>query len=546
MDDTNPLATQPIWPSRWTDARALALLLILALLLRGWVVYATQVPARDGIGFLCYALELERHEWGQVLRNHHQHPGYPLTILAVSWPIRFFCGTDCYAMQWSAQIASALAGVLLVVPMFFIGKMLFGRGIGFWGALLFQCIPASGHVLSDALSESLFLCLIAWSLWLGMAAVRGDSPRLFAGCGILSGLAYLVRPEGLLVLMATGCVLLAMQFVTRWKRPWPKALGLGTVLFLCGVLTGSPYFLATGNITNKPTAGYLTGEDGQPGQVPGPAAAVSTPGSPPTANLFAARIDMDGSLAQRWLRAARALVDEFIHAGQYWGALLALVGLWCGRDLYRRSPAAWVGLLLFVLQAGLLWWLAVKRGYVSDRNLLLLIMCSIFQTVVGAVFLGNCVATWFRQTVGNKAAGWPAVVLLMVLVVCGLVKTLQPMHIHRAGHHAAGVWLAAHAANGDVIVDDHCWANFYAGRALAREEMPPSNVPDEAKGFVVISRASERGSPTTPRMFQEEELLSRGGSVVFHWPQGQSIQQARVLIYALPRYGNLRDVSRGT
>src|SRR5437899_1167595 len=72
----------------WRDFALIAGLLLAAVALRGWLLHHTEVPARDTIGFIRYALEFERESWPAVLRNNHQHPGYPLTVLAVSLPVR--------------------------------------------------------------------------------------------------------------------------------------------------------------------------------------------------------------------------------------------------------------------------------------------------------------------------------------------------------------------------------------------------------------------------------------------------------------------------
>src|SRR5262249_3949187 len=185
------------------------------------VIGHTEVVARDGIAFINYALELEKKPWTEVLQSSPQHPGYPLSILAVSGPIRDYLGkTDCDTMQLSAQIASALAGILLVIPMFLLGKQLFDRTVGFWAALLFQCLPVSGRILSDGLSEALFLLLMTMALYLALRALRSQSSTLFAWCGLFGGLAYLTRPEGVVLVIAVVLLLLVMQAVPSWRRPW--------------------------------------------------------------------------------------------------------------------------------------------------------------------------------------------------------------------------------------------------------------------------------------------------------------------------------------
>jgi len=181
---------------RWPDWCLVALLLLLAVALRGWLLAHTEVAARDSIGFIRYALQFEGQAqppdvktwtWRDVIKANHQHPGYPLTVLAVSVPVRYFLGTTPQVMQLSGQIASGLAAVLLVIPMFYLGRALFDRGVGFWAALLFQCLPVSGHILSDGLSEALFLLLTTTSLLFAVLAVRGNQWRYFVLCGVFCG-----------------------------------------------------------------------------------------------------------------------------------------------------------------------------------------------------------------------------------------------------------------------------------------------------------------------------------------------------------------------
>src|SRR5258708_6849336 len=126
-------ARHPIIP----DWRFLLLLFLLVLPLRIWLVCTTEVAARDSIGFIRYALQFEQKPWQDVLLGNHQHPGYPLAIWAVSQPVRAMAGTDAMTMRISAQLASTMAALALLIPMFYLGKELFNRQVGFWGALLF-------------------------------------------------------------------------------------------------------------------------------------------------------------------------------------------------------------------------------------------------------------------------------------------------------------------------------------------------------------------------------------------------------------------------
>src|SRR5260370_40158607 len=164
-------------------------------------------------------------------------------ILEVSQPVRAILGGfPPYSMQFSAQLSSALAAVLLVFPMFYLGKVLLNHRVGFWGALLFQFLPLSGHLLSDGCSEALYLFFVASAMLAGVKAIQGNSPWRFGLCAALCGLAYLTRPEGALVLAASGMVLLGMQWVPAWRRPWPRMIACGSSLAVAALLVGSLYF----------------------------------------------------------------------------------------------------------------------------------------------------------------------------------------------------------------------------------------------------------------------------------------------------------------
>src|SRR5207237_1165414 len=103
--------------------------------------------------------------------------------LAASVPTRYLVReSNSEVMQLSAQLANSVAGVLLVFPMFYLGKGLFDRRVGFWSAALFHCLPIGSRVLSDALSEGVFLFLAVGSRY---AAVIGHLTNKTTGMSIL-------------------------------------------------------------------------------------------------------------------------------------------------------------------------------------------------------------------------------------------------------------------------------------------------------------------------------------------------------------------------
>ena len=205
--------------SLWRDYQLLLLLMAIVAGVRVWLICHTEVAARDSIGYIRYALELEKEPWAEVFRHSLQHPGYPMVIQSVSHPVRYFMGgLSPLSMQISAQAASALASILLVIPTFYLGRELVDRKTAFWATFLFQCLPGAARVMSDGLSEATFFLFLASALVMGIGALRTASAFRFACCGLFAGLAYLTRPEGALVLVALGFVLVAMQAIRPQRR----------------------------------------------------------------------------------------------------------------------------------------------------------------------------------------------------------------------------------------------------------------------------------------------------------------------------------------
>src|SRR5207302_2079077 len=92
-------------------------------------------------------------------------------------------------------------------------------------------------------------------------ALRGNSVVLFMLCGLCSGLAYLTRPEGALIALATGLVLLALQAIPSRRRSWRPLLTCGVGLAAALVVVGSPFVLITGKLTVKPTGEKILQRD---------------------------------------------------------------------------------------------------------------------------------------------------------------------------------------------------------------------------------------------------------------------------------------------
>ncbi len=494
MDEprTSPLPEYPVEAHRWgaLDFRLVALLALLTLGLRAYQLGTTEVTARDSIGYIHIAWRLEHGDWREVIPDSPQHPGYPIAVLAASLPARLLFPNDlAYAMQFGAQLASAAASVLLSIPLFWLGAQLFNRRVGFWAVLLFQCLPCSGRIMADGLSESVFLLFAVSALAFAMYSLRSGSVVGFGCAGAAGALAYLTRPEGLLIPAAAAATLLGMQAVGRWRRPWSAVLARLAVLTCAVLIVGGPYMVLIGGLTKKNTAKQIAETESSRLAAP---AGEEVSGGP---TLFGVWWYGNAGAAGKQLWVLRTMAEVFAKAFFYVFWLPALAGLVWFRDRFRVAPGAWMLLLLCLVIAGLLYRVAAVMGYLSDRHTILILLCGVVWATAALDGAARRLAAAFvRLKPGLAGRWWTALPVwaagLRFAAVAGpLAMTLQPLHGDRVGFREAGRWLATQARPDEGVFDPFGWAGYYAGRYFR-----PGDATNTSCSYVVLEEGGSHHS----------------------------------------------------
>jgi hypothetical protein len=493
----------------------LVTLIAIGIALHAWVIARTEVAARDSIGFIRTALRFEREPWIEVIRTSEQPPGYALTVLAVSRPLRALRGgTSVDTMVLASQIASALMGVLAIFPMVRLGRELSDRRIGWLAAGVFLALPGLTRLTSDGLSEATFLFWASLTLWLGVRALRHPSVGRMVACGLGVAAAYLTRPEGLELAIAAGVALLALQFSAK-RQAW-QSVGLQLAALGCGVLAGvGPYVAITGHLSNKNTAKVLVGDaDADPARMLPYGQAASPEAVRP---LLAVWLQESPSWhGPRWLWALQALSQETAQGFQYVGIGLAALGLCVWR--WRRGSVGGAILLagLVALHTLLLCRMATLSGYLSERHVLMFILAGCLPA--GAALL------WIGDRLRPQAGFATACMLVAILVCCELPVLAKPLHGNRAGHKAAGRFLAAVATPEDSIIDPFNWTEFYAHPLV-----PPPQPANPKNYFVVLENNGNQHSRLP--VLADAKLTASYGDIIYHWPENKPRDLASVLVY---------------
>jgi 4-amino-4-deoxy-L-arabinose transferase-like glycosyltransferase len=589
LPGTGRQPAESIVPRRWREPGLLLVLVVLAGSIHGWLIGHTEVPARDSVGFIRYAWQLQHQNWIEVLSTSHQHPGYPVAILAASIPVSHFRNNSlCDVMVLSAQLVNWLAGCLLVIAMFYLGKELFDGRVGFWAAALYQCLPVAARVTSDGLSEGTFLLAAVVTLLVGVRAFRIRSAWRFGLCGACGGLCYLVRPEGALTVAAAALVLLGTQLFPQWRWPWRATLACAGSLGLAALGMAGPYIAVTGHLTNKPTgravmqiayqepgvrgresgvrsqgsgvrsegSGIRSQDSGIRSQESAAHAAFRLPvmsqfadgsaGVPPAsaAETAALRANCDttrlpssaasftkpgsplcGSLVAVWWPSDRqtgwwehfgwglwAVGKEIVKGFFYIAWLPAILGLIWFRGRFREAPGPWILGCLCLLQTLVLWRVGLVVGYVSERHVLIIVLCGLYWAVAAIQDIPERWG-WTLRWLGN-ARSQPVLIMLVLMLSC-LPMTLQPLHANQVGHREAGFWLADHARPADTIVDPFNWAYYYSGRVFQEDARLSTGAEYKPLQYVVLEHSRKQHAGLT--MLPLARQIAAHGQVVYDW-----------------------------
>jgi hypothetical protein len=357
-------------------------------------------------------------------------------------------------------------------------------------------------------------------------------------------LAYLTRPEGAVLIVATAVVLLLLPWLTRKALPARQMAGCMVSLLLPAMLIGAPYVLATGHLTNKPSAQEIL--DGNvPGEPSPPQVEARLARQPLLARTFAFVLDLKQALPRRALAALWGMAGELVKCFHYVAWIPAVLGIWWFRR--RFVPGLCLLMVLCLIFIAVLWRLAVVVGYMSDRHLMLVVLCGCYATAAAIWELPARLAAWFggQSTTGTADTFFRntprtaaiATGMLLALISVGMPKAMEKLHGNRAGFHAAGLWLAEHAEPADRILDDHCWSHYYAGHVFLEDKAITAAPGYHPVLYVVIGRREKEIIPTWNRSaaVPESELRAKGGQIVFAWPAWAKHDDAAVVVYEVAR-----------
>jgi 4-amino-4-deoxy-L-arabinose transferase-like glycosyltransferase len=500
--------------------------------LLGWLNYHSEVTFADGLRYIRQADQLERGAWSDGLVKSVDHPLHPMAIASAHWALG---GEGPVSWQRAAQVVSISSSILLVIPLYLLALEVFGPTAAWLGCLLFLGNPLVGFVAINVLSETTFLLYWTWGLW---AAVRFLREGRFVWLPLtigFSALAYLARPEGMLLPLALVATLLLLPLHWATRIYWPRWWAAVAFLLLGPALLVGPYMAAKGGVGTKPSIARLLG---------------TKPRSAPTALERERPLPAEQSTfetyrqsVQRMLKVVRASVTTVVLP-------FVVLGLVMARPWSSRARV-WLffGILIGASAVGLVR-LHATGGYCTVRHGLVPGMILTLAAANGLAWLMRSVVIpgrWLGHCEEQFRLG-PAVwaAALLALVAVPHVRAMTPYHGCFAAYRDAGAWIAeTKSREHGKVLDMTDWALYFSGQPGFRYAEVNWAAIDPNTRWVVVRDAHTRGhwlyTPTIRHLIDGQDPVA-----VFPTRPGPRQLQIRIYDRRAPAPATLAKGPRGT
>ena len=140
-------------------------------------------------------------------------------------------------LEFSGQVVSAIAGGLLVIPVYYFAKAIYGRRVGLLSAVFVVICPILVYGSTETFSESLYSLFLISSIALTWKALSSRNYLWISLAGLTTGLSFLTHPLGILFVPIFLVFLVLSPFLipaTTLKSVFKKvALLLASFVIVC-------------------------------------------------------------------------------------------------------------------------------------------------------------------------------------------------------------------------------------------------------------------------------------------------------------------------
>ena len=491
------------------------LLLAGSALLLCWVIKHSEPTTNIGLRYIQQAQRIESGGWREGLYRGIDHPLHPLGVAAAH---RLFDGDGPASWQRAALLFAFASAVLLVIPVYLLALELFGESSALVGVVLVMANAVIGTIVVNVLSETSFLFWWSFGLWATARFLRQGRFLWLPPAIGFGGLAYLTRPEGILlpVALALTMLILPLQRATRinWPRWW------GAIMLVVGgvLLCSGPLVVIKGGLGTKPGIARVLG---------------LAPHSAPLALEREKPLAPDQTIIETYALATSRTIRAL--RGAVTAPLLpvALLGLFLAvRHEGRLRAFLLVGIVLCASFVALVR-LHATGGYLTVRHALVPGMILTLAAGAGLTWLTSKVAIPGRllglahERFRLGPAVWATLIALLVIVPC--LRALGPVHPGPfAVYHTTGDWLARNTRPEEEVLDLTDWSLYFSQRTgyhFADVYKAPA---DPKMRWIVVRRPHVEGHWHYSKIIRE---LLDGREAVAQLPPHASPGELQISIY---------------
>lgn len=198
----------------------LSILMILSLFLSIYLFFHTHVISLDGaFQYIPIAKEFTKGLYQKAIANTQQ-PLYSLFIAFLYQWIPDF--------ETSGRLITSFFGILLIFPVYFLGKWMYDRNIAFLSTLLICVHPYIRRFSADVLKESTYLFFLTTAVCISWKAIEERNKYFYILVSVLTAISYLIRPDGMEVITS---LLIFLLFIKKFDRVKEKTIPLFILIF---------------------------------------------------------------------------------------------------------------------------------------------------------------------------------------------------------------------------------------------------------------------------------------------------------------------------
>ena len=497
-------------------ATRIGMLMAAAAALLGWIVLHSEPTFADGLRYIRQAERIEGGGWRDGLSNGVDHPLHPLAIAITH---RLIGGVGPASWQRAALVLAFACVVVLVIPVYLLSLELFGAQSA-WLACLFVTVnPIVADIVVNVLSESTFLLWWTFGLWSGIRFLRDGRFLWLPPAVCLGGLAYLTRPEGMLLPAALAAAMLISQLFRVTRIEWPRWWRALAFMAAGPAILVGPYMAIKGGVGTKPGISRVLGlapqaqplglERGKP--VP--------PGQSTVETYRLATV--------RMVKAFRVGVTAPLFPFALFGLILAT----------RQPSRARAGLFLSIVLAAsavALVRLHATGGYCTARHGLIpgmLLTLASAHAIIWVLSKFSIPGRWMGSARENLRPGpvFRTIVVGTLMIMVLKIQDLGPLNPGPYSvYHAAADWLTRHTRTGEHVLDLTGWPLYFSalgGYNFASVYEAPA---DPATRWIVVRQPHVEGHWYYSQVIRQ---LIGGREPVAQVPPRATPNQVQILIY---------------